>query len=389
MKKAMVVLVAALFLVGFAWAGGVNRIGGLGPKASGMSGAFTAVADDASAFYYNPAGLTQIKFNYVFVGGDLVLPRFEYEAPLSPALRSENDEMHLMPLFGFSAPVNDKFTFGLGVISPYGLGAKYHQMESLLTLIDLVPAVCWQVTDELSLGAALNLGWSQFAYDAPIMAGGIPVGFSESDASGSGVSATFGTLVKPLDWLGLGIVYRLPTKVKLEGDTKIISPATGAIADDFVTHFTFPGRLTVGAAVKPLTNWTVAFDANWYDYSGADKFRISYDNLPTAFQKLDWRDNCSFHLGTEFCPLDWLALRAGIGYQTAAIPDATISPLTPDASGWDASFGLGVNYKALSIDANYIYAWASRNVSIRPSHVAPGNYEAQVHVVGIVGSLKF
>ncbi len=388
MKKVVIIL-TVFISASLVFAGGVNRLGGLGPKAGGMSGAFTAVADDASAFYYNPAGLTQIKSNYIFVGGDLVLPHFQYQAPMSSTLSSKNDVSHLMPLFGFSAPVSEKFAFGLGVISPYGLGASYSQMESLLTLTDLVPAVCWQVTDELSLGAALNLGWSQFEYDAPITVGGLPVGFSKSEATGSGVGATFGALVKPLDWLHLGFVYRLPTKVKLEGDTEIVSPATGAIADDFVTHFTFPGRATVGLAVKPQTNWAVAFDANWYDYSGADKFRISYDNLPTAYQKLDWQDNCSFHLGAEYKPIDWLSLRTGIGYQTAVIPDSTVSPLTPDASGWDAACGLSVSWKAITLDASYIFAWGSRNVGIRPSHAAPGSYNAQVHIIGILGSLQF
>ena len=34
---------------------------GVGARAMGMSGAFTAVADDASAAYWNPAGLAQLE----------------------------------------------------------------------------------------------------------------------------------------------------------------------------------------------------------------------------------------------------------------------------------------------------------------------------------------
>ena len=35
----------------------------VGEKAAGMGGAFTAVADDATATYYNPAGIIHIPFN--------------------------------------------------------------------------------------------------------------------------------------------------------------------------------------------------------------------------------------------------------------------------------------------------------------------------------------
>ncbi len=43
---------------------------GIGARAMSMSGAFTAVADDASAVYWNPAGLAQLTDNQIFLSGD-------------------------------------------------------------------------------------------------------------------------------------------------------------------------------------------------------------------------------------------------------------------------------------------------------------------------------
>lgn len=40
---------------------------GVGPRPSAMGGAFTALSDDKSALYYNPAGLSQIEYNEVGV----------------------------------------------------------------------------------------------------------------------------------------------------------------------------------------------------------------------------------------------------------------------------------------------------------------------------------
>ncbi len=44
---------------------------GVGARAIGMAGAFTAVADDATAFFWNPAGLTQIEDHQLFLAADI------------------------------------------------------------------------------------------------------------------------------------------------------------------------------------------------------------------------------------------------------------------------------------------------------------------------------
>lgn len=70
MKKCNRVFAATVFSIvaqaGYLWAGGVGTAGaqflkvGIGARAVGMAGAFSAVADDAGAIYWNPAGLAQL-----------------------------------------------------------------------------------------------------------------------------------------------------------------------------------------------------------------------------------------------------------------------------------------------------------------------------------------
>ena len=44
---------------------------GIGARAVGLAGAFTAVADDASAIFWNPSGLTQLSDHQLYLSVDL------------------------------------------------------------------------------------------------------------------------------------------------------------------------------------------------------------------------------------------------------------------------------------------------------------------------------
>jgi hypothetical protein len=52
---------------------------GLGARAAGMGGAFTAVADDGSAIYWNPAGLAQLKKREILAVHTRMFEEIEYE----------------------------------------------------------------------------------------------------------------------------------------------------------------------------------------------------------------------------------------------------------------------------------------------------------------------
>ncbi|MDZ4122342.1 MAG: hypothetical protein U1C33_07955, partial [Candidatus Cloacimonadaceae bacterium] len=60
-------LAANLFAGGFA-------LTGVGSRATAMGGAFRAVSDDASAMFWNPAGLAFMDENSITLGGTFILP---------------------------------------------------------------------------------------------------------------------------------------------------------------------------------------------------------------------------------------------------------------------------------------------------------------------------
>jgi long-subunit fatty acid transport protein len=276
------------------------------------------------------------------------------------------------------------------------LGAKFagdaaygfYKTESLITLTNLSPALAWRwEPDEnifLSLGATVNVGMGRLVLKSPVYSplGGV-VGSSDSQADGSGIGATFGLIFQNEEsaWRSIGVVYQTKMIVDFSGQTDFAVP--GMTEDDFDSQFVFPARFGAGITFCPSEEWTLALDLNSFDYSGAKHLKMKYKNLPENDQLLGWRGNSSLHFGTEYRARKNLALRAGTGYQLAAVPEKTLSPLTPDTSGWDITAGLGYQWRNFSLDGSYIYAWGDRTADVSPGVMAPGKYEAKVGVFAL------
>src|ERR1035438_1179990 len=86
-----VVLVAALVVgVLSTWADGY-RLPNQDPEAIARGNAFVATADNPSAIYYNPAGITQLDGQNIRAGLYLVSGGYDYTSPSGQTVRANSD----------------------------------------------------------------------------------------------------------------------------------------------------------------------------------------------------------------------------------------------------------------------------------------------------------
>jgi hypothetical protein len=77
---------------------GAQTFGGIGTRAEGMGGAFVAVADDASAVYWNPAGMaTGATFDFQFSTGDTTAGSPLFVGAVMPVLGVSHYRTHTVP----------------------------------------------------------------------------------------------------------------------------------------------------------------------------------------------------------------------------------------------------------------------------------------------------
>lgn len=395
-KTVLFTILLSALACSHAYAGGLNVIGGLGSKAGAMSGAYNAISDDASLFYYNLTGLLNFDEPYAEAGVSALKPTFTKEY-LGLRYKSRSDVIHILPLMGYVCPINEDMAFGIGVTVPYGLGASFagglgmSESETLITEINITPAIAFQLTDRLAIGFGPNVGIAQFKYQAPYDIKGRPLPImTDSEGLGIGLGASVGIRYHLSDRLVWGFSFMSESKIPLRGKTKI-GAGLLSFTDDFKSSFAFPAKIGTGIAYQATDKLLVAFDTNYWFYSNAVKEmtlhleRLHFDKT----NELGWRDNYSCHLGMRYLLDDNWTASCGIGFQTAPVPNSTMSQLTPDIKGWDLAYGVSYHKNGFGLNANIIYAWGDRNVKPSLANQAPGRYSAETLTFSLSGSWSF
>ncbi len=373
-----------------AWAGGLNPVGGIGSRHGGMSGAY---ADDMILFRDNPAGIINLEDSLDF-GVQAIQPKFKIKNRLGTH-GSRDDMVYPMPLLGLTKSINKDAVWGIGIMTPYGMGAAFDadwskgffKSETLISLTNITPAISLRLTDHLSVGAGLNVGWCQFKYLAPFDIKNVylPI-LTDSEATGLGLGANVGVMWQT-EKLTLGLSYMSELKAHLEGNTKISGPlGLLSLKDGFYSSFTFPDMTSLSVSCQANKKLLLAASLHWYGYSQTvDDVKLSFHDLPlTKGKLLDWRDNYSVHVGFRKEIQENLWLSGGIGYQNAAVPEGTVSQLTPDVTGWDVALGFHQKVNDdWTLNTHVIYGWGDMQDS-------RGNeFKAKTVTIGFGADWKF
>src|SRR5262249_28123574 len=136
--------------------------------------AFAATADNPSAIYYNPAGITQLSGQNVQVNTLFYLDiDAEYESPnRSTHIDNKHEIIPVPSIYYTVTPEKSRWSFGLGVYAPFGLSMTWpdtapfasYGMAAKVTYITANPVVAYKVCDTLSLaiGPAFNYSKARF-----------------------------------------------------------------------------------------------------------------------------------------------------------------------------------------------------------------------------------
>lgn len=356
----------------------------IGPRALGMGGAMVGLADDATAIYWNPAGLINQKGTYVGIFSTSVtpMPSYKYEAAGIDAEGIANNYISPNLIANWNCLLTDKLKISLGAYVPAGLGAEWDgedlknlsngqvfEWESKIAVFNISPAISYSILPNLSVGAALNVYYGMFDLKraaVTTMQGQTVAGQYDESSDGLGYGFTLGLLYSPIKKLSIGATFRSKTGVQMSGTANnALFAALQAPSTEFDREVSWPMWIAGGIAYKPTDKLTIAFDVQFSQWSEAvDEFVTEYENTtwqaatePTEANifKLHWIDATQIRFGAEYLLTDAFAVRAGFYHDPAPAPDETYNLLFPDITYKGITFGSSYKIKKFTFDLGLEY----------------------------------
>ncbi len=342
-----------------------------GARAMAMAGAFAGLANDPSAIYFNPAGITQLEGLHFSAGVTLISPKSSFRGP-SPAVTEYKLQNQLFTPINFYATyqINEKFFAGLSVNNQYGLATVWDDnwvgreiaVKTDLQTFYFTPVIAYKVSDCFSVSVGLvfatgSVELSRYTDFSPL------TGEAKVTLKGTGNAwgYTAGVLYKPTPTLSFGLSLRSQTKFTFNGTATSAGPAalqsmlpSGGISSSITT----PMNITFGVAVKPIHKLVVTADFQYVGWSSYDKLSAHFKdvNIPDLSSVRDYQNTYIIRLGTEYHLFHNLALRGGLLYDKNPIKDELLDPTLPDADR--LGFNIGFGYKLsenLLVDVAYFF----------------------------------
>jgi long-chain fatty acid transport protein len=405
--RAFTAIVAVAFTMGTA---SVARAAGFASARFGGEHG-SVVATNPTALYYNPAGIAFGPHANLYVDGVLALRRGSWDHSLSPseagepaaetgnAGRASFSNVFGAPMAGAAIQLG-RVSLGAAVFVPFGGRLHWNKNEQSSSDPAFAAAADgaqrWTITEGaltylyLTGGIAYRFGRVALGATANVVRSSVqntqaknPTGAGDPDSThegrdvldvrGTHLSFGLGAMVEAVkDRLWLGASYQARPgfgPMKLDG-TLVVSYQGASIT--YPVQFTeaLPDIVRAGARYRPVASLELRLFGDWTRWSALQTqcmslkghacavFPDGRDATADASTVMNlrrfWNDSFGLRAGASYFLSDRWELFAGLGFETAAVPDATLDPALPDADNIMTALGARVEIAhALYVAASY------------------------------------
>lgn len=356
-----------------------------------MGNAMTAVCDDVSSVWYNPACMSFLNGNYLSFGSVMIYPSMKHKYP-----GGENEiskVFHTPPYLYSNYKLNDRFSAGFGFNVPFGLQTNWSsdsKTSKIATLSDLIVnnynlSLSYRLKENISFAVGIDY---MYVYRAVLNSK--PLSEVKMNADGGNWGYNAAVFYKLNDNFNLGVNYRSYVKIKVKGNVEYV----GISKKDAWTYIKFPDVFQIGMSYK-YNKWLVSFSGDYTNWTRYRKLDIYSKSVLISSNPKNWKSVWAYRIGGEYSYSDSVKFRSGFFYDKNPVPEKYFETRTPDSDRMAFSLGAGFVKNNITVDLSYTYLiFKERSIDSSViddsySDALNGRYKSYAHMPSIGITYKF
>lgn len=343
----------------------------------------TAVVNDATATYYNPAALMLLKNPQIIMLGSIAQFKTHFAGQATQTTTgfkqngtSSSTTHYYLPSLYFGKPIYKNISMGVAVIgNDFNRDVdalsvlRYVQSKNSIQDVDLVSSLGFNLSSSLSFGIGIILSHAQFLLEPITGVPGlhIPDSQSRNDTDGNSWGGNIGILFKPNTSTLVGFNYRTGLTYELTGTSQFLGPPI-VTSNNYHYKFWTPARSIF--STSHFISQSLGFIGT-AQYIQSDIFNtVTIHNtatrlgiIPSANIKFKFHNSWIATFGTNyFVNSAWVIRVAGTYVQSPANGHFQIT------NGDSLIIGLSTGYqfnKCFTLDGSYAHEFSKdRTVNI-------------------------
>lgn len=366
---------------------------GVGSYQKSLGGAVTANPGTAMTAITNPAGMARIGSRTDFSMEAFMPDRSTDFSAFGGEEVDSDSELYGVPAIGWTAPVDghSDWYFGGGMYGTSGLGVDYAETlmmpanasftgndliwngYSNIAFWQMAPTLAWNMSDKLSLGAAINIDYQQVSFQQKIRDDITDEAFNfdlSRSANAFGFGISFGLLYDVSEMVTIGASYKSKQffsalKYNLSQGDIDTTLMGGPVypAGTYTLDLDFPQQAAIGIAVRATDALTLSADLKWINWSSTmDDLKVEGPEGYDFAMDPGWDDQVVYALGVAYQFTDKLALRAGFNYAESPIDEnnAANNLILPGVV--EDHYTIGLDYIFTNWELAFHYMYAPENI---------------------------
>jgi long-chain fatty acid transport protein len=378
-KAAVAVALGAVLPNAYATNG--DQMLGVNATQWGMAGAIVAAPQDAGTILTNPGGMSFLDIEDVRF--DMGFGFLNPERKVNGVDSDSN--LYLIPSGAVTFRASERLSVGMGMAGLSGMGVDFDDISSVAPgsqnvvttkqFFKIAPGFSYRASDNLSVGAALNIDYQSLAMD---MNGAMTLHLPQNQVFGFGAS--------------LGLVYKLSDRVQFgaayisqqEMDEFKWNTSTGT----YRMTMDAPAQTSIGVAFRPGSSWLIEADVKHIAFSEVlDKVDLQTP-AGTTVMNFGWDDQIVYALGVQKQVNPKTQVRFGVNYGKSPIESEDVNSNIGSLAVTELHYSLGLTRQISNkVSSSLSYVRAMPN-EVTSSVGAANTIELEQNIINFQISYK-